>query len=120
MHAFNIGLRWTARIWSIASTLFILPFLTSGGVPTANELVALAFFPTGVIVGFAIAWWREFLGGLITVISLIGFYASVFQRDGVRWIGPYFLLLSAPGLLFIASAILNNRSGRISSNSPPT
>jgi hypothetical protein len=105
----DIVLRWTARIWSIASTLFILAFLLPGeqfGKPTASEAVALLLFPVGVLLGFVIAWRREGLGGAITVGSLALFYIWMIALDGRLPSGPYFLLLAAPGFLYVASALL--------------
>ena len=105
----NVVLHWTARVWSIASVVLILAFVLGGREsvrPTANEAVGLLLFPIGVVVGFAIAWWREGVGGLITVASLALFYLWMFARDGRLPASPYFLLFAAPGFLHIASALL--------------
>jgi hypothetical protein len=110
----NVVLRWTARVWSIASVLLILAFVVGGREslrPTANEVVGLLLFPLGVVVGFGIAWWREGIGGLITVGSLALFYLWMFARDGRLPAGPYFLLFAAPGFLHIASALLERSRG---------
>jgi hypothetical protein len=110
----NVVLRWTARVWSIASVLFILAFVVGGREsvrPTANEAVGLLLFPLGVVAGFGIAWWRENVGGLITVGSVALFYLWMFARDGRLPAGPYFLLLAAPGFLHIASALLARSRG---------
>lgn len=105
-------LRWIARAWGLASGLLLLAFAFGGREHvrlTAGEAVGFLFFPVGVIVGFAVAWWRELAGGLITVASLALFYLWLFARDG-RWpAGPYFLLFAAPGFLHIASARLAAR-----------
>jgi hypothetical protein len=106
---FNTVLRWTARVWGIASFLLILAFVAGGAErvqPTANEAVGLLLFPVGVVVGFGIAWWREGVGGLVTAGSLALFYLWIFGRDGRLPPGTYFLLLSAPGFLHIANALL--------------
>jgi hypothetical protein len=96
-------LKWTARISSLASMALLAAFATSGGsMPTATEIVALGFFPVGVVIGFVVAWWREGLGGAITMVSLALFYLWMwFNARPLH--GPYFFLFSAPGLLFLAS-----------------
>jgi hypothetical protein len=100
-------LRWIARIGSVASTLLLLLFATSGGgVPRPSEVVALAFFPVGVVLGFGIAWWREGTGGAVTVLSLAAFYAWMTVVGGRFPTGPYFLLFAAPGFLFLACSLL--------------
>jgi hypothetical protein len=107
-------LRWTARVWGIASTLLLLAFAFGGREHvrfTANEAIGFLFFPIGVIAGFAVAWWRELAGGLITMGSLALFYVWLFARDGRLPTGPYFLLFAAPGILHIASALLAARRG---------
>lgn len=100
-------LRIIARVWGVASTMLLLAFAFGGREAfrmTAGEAVGFLFFPIGVIAGFAVAWRRERLGGLITVASLALFYLWMFARSG-RWsVGPYFLLFAAPGFLHLASA----------------
>ena len=101
---------WTARVWGIASFLFILAFVLGGAEsirPTAPEAVGLLLFPIGVLVGFGIALWREGIGGLVTVGSLALFYAYHFSRTGRLPTGPYFLLLSAPGFIHIANVLFS-------------
>jgi hypothetical protein len=96
-------LRWIARVWSIASFAVIAAFAfgEGGRGPNVRELVALAFFPVGVLVGLAVAWWREGLGGAIAIGSLAGFYLWIMVLGGRPPAGPYFLLLAAPGFLFL-------------------
>jgi hypothetical protein len=110
------SIRWIARIYSLASMALIAMFATSGGAaPTAKELVALAFFPVGVVAGFLVAWWREGLGGAISVISLAIFYAWMTLMGRFPG-GPYFILFSVPGFLFLANWMLQ-RSLTLSSGS---
>jgi hypothetical protein len=111
----EIALRWTARVWGIASALLLLAFAFGGREHvrfTAGEAIGFLFFPIGLIVGFAVAWWRELAGGLITMGSLALFYVWLFARDGRLPAGPYFLLFAAPGILHIASALLGARKGQ--------
>ena len=106
----NSVVRWTARVWGIASFLFILAFVIGGAEsmrPTVPEAVGLLLFPIGVLAGFGIAWWREGIGGLVTVGSLALFYAYHFSRTDRVPTGPYFLLLSAPGFIHIANVLFS-------------
>ena len=107
------GLRWSARVWSGASTLLLLAFAFGGREHlhfTAGEAIVFLTFPVGIIVGFAIAWWRDLAGGLITIGSLALFYLLMLTHAG-RWPGPYFLLFAAPGFLHVASSFLAARRG---------
>jgi hypothetical protein len=100
---------WVARIWSLASLAFVLAFVIGEGFsngtrwPTATEAVGLALFPIGVCVGLALAWLREVLGGAIATGCFVAFYLWILIVDGKFPPGPYFFLVSAPGILFMVS-----------------
>lgn len=101
------ALRLIARIWSLFSIAFLLIFLvgeafTGEGVrPTNSEWLGLVLFPLGVLLGLVLSWWREGPGGALTLLSLAGFYLWNRLQSG-RWPGgPFFLLVAAPGLLFL-------------------
>src|SRR5262245_51461144 len=111
-----VSLRWIARIWSLASLAFIAAFAFGGqevsNFPTAMEIVALASFPVGVVAGMLAAWRYEAIGGAITLISLAAFYLWM-DLVGGRWPrGPYFVLLAAPGFLFLAAWLLERTRSR--------
>jgi hypothetical protein len=107
------ALNWVARIWSLAGIAFVLVFLfgeclSGHGVrPTAAEWIGLALWPGGVGVGLAVAWFRKGLGGAIASGSLIGFYVWNFLERGRFPRGPYFLLVAAPGFLFLLLSLLS-------------
>jgi len=104
-------LRWTARVWGVASTLLLIAFIFGGQESlrfTAGQAVGFLLFPVGVVAGFAVAWRRELAGGLITLASLVLFYGYAFIGSG-RFPGMYFLLFAAPGFLHTASALLAAR-----------
>ena len=101
----NTTLRWSARILSIFVVGILLVFAFGEGLNlshfTARELLLFVFFPLGFFVGMVVAWWREGLGGGITVGSLAAFYlvdrllSSSFPR------GWAFVALAVPGFLFL-------------------
>lgn len=100
-----VALRYTARIGSIGSFAFIAAFaLGNRGFPVSVEAL---FFPFGVLAGLALAWRWEGVGGAIAVASLVGFYLSEIAAAGRAPAGPYFLLVVAPGFLFLATQLLN-------------
>jgi hypothetical protein len=111
-------LRWTARLWSVASGAIILLFFLGEGVfadsfyladITPGEWLMLAFFPSGIVAGMGVAWQREGAGGAITVGSLLAFYGVNAALGYSMPRGPYFALLAAPGLLFLACWLLARR-----------
>lgn len=59
----EMALHWGARVLSLMSTFVILLFFIGERFEisrvAAREWVGLLLFPLGVIVGFAVAWWKE-------------------------------------------------------------
>jgi len=98
-------LRWSARVLSILAVGIVLLFAFGEGLNlshfTVRELVLFLFFPLGVCLGMVVSWRWEGLGGGITVASLAVFYllnrlmSSGFPR------GIAFVVLAAPGFLFL-------------------
>ena len=103
---------WIARAWGIVSGLLLLTFPFGGRENlqfTAATATLFLFFPVGIVAGFVVAWWRELVGGLITVGSLAMFYLLRFVWNGSVPGTPYFLLFAAPGFLHLASALIAAR-----------
>lgn len=105
-----------ARVGSIASiTLLVLIFM---GEPfraseiSRNEWIGLAFFPLGVVLGMVIAWWKEGVGSVLTVGSLIGFYVvyGYLLRNHIG--GWWFIVFASPGFLFLLHWFVNSATPR--------
>jgi hypothetical protein len=108
---FREAVRWLARGLSVFSAILLLLFVVGEPFPvaklTAAEWLGLLFFPVGVTVGFAVAWWREGLGGLITTASLIAFYlVFVFVMNEGLKDGVWFVVFASPAFLFLLSWLL--------------
>ncbi|HEX6731892.1 MAG TPA: hypothetical protein VF074_17830 [Pyrinomonadaceae bacterium] len=106
--------RWTARAISLLSTFVLLLFIFGEGEPfqvtriRAVEWLGLLLFPVGVVVGFVVAWWREGLGGGITVVSLLAFYVVFeFLLNGKLTQGVWFFVFASPGFLFLMSWVIS-------------
>lgn len=99
-----------ARVGSIVSiTLLLMLFLGEGFHPSeisTNEWVGLVFFPIGVVIGMAIAWWKEGAGSAITLGSLLGFYIvwGYFLRNHIG--GWWFVIFASPGFVFLLHRLL--------------
>ena len=65
-------------VLSIVSIVWILTIInsdiTTSGEIAPRQWVGFLFFPVGTILGMLLSWWREVLGGVVTVYSLLGFY----------------------------------------------
>ena len=105
-----------ARVGSIASiALLLMLFVGEGFHPSkisTNQWAGLLFFPIGVVIGMATAWWKEGLGSVITVGSLIGFYLvwGYLMRNHIG--GWWFLVFASPGFLFLLHSLLSGSEKR--------
>jgi hypothetical protein len=107
-------LRWIARGWSIASVGFLLLFIFGEGLApgqlTAAEWAQATFFPLGVAAGMILGWRWELKGGAVAAGSLVVFYL-LHLLTGHGWPrGPWFLLVTMPGILFLICGWRNLRT----------
>jgi hypothetical protein len=80
----------------------LLLFVGEGLYPaTLAEWIGLLLYPGGVCLGMILAWWREGLGGTITVGSLLTFYVLHTVTAGAPPSGWAWLVLAFPGFLFL-------------------
>lgn len=105
------ALRWMARIWSLASLLFVLAFVIgeifhpSPRPPSESEWVGLALWPIGTVVGVFLAWRHEAWGAALTAACLIAFYAWGLISNAYAPAGPWFVLVAAPAFMFLLAKL---------------
>ncbi|MEJ2585056.1 MAG: hypothetical protein P8Z38_08430 [Robiginitalea sp.] len=102
-------LRRIARIWGTISLLFLLFMLGThilgsfSGSPEADgfgstaDFISFLFFPVSTIIGLALSWKWEGLGGAVTVVGMIAFH--IIRPDLI--LDPMIDGLAAPGVLFL-------------------
>lgn len=100
-------IRWTARIWSILATLFIL-FIFFGGEGIGQAPIAgvdqFLLSLTGVaLVGLFVAWRWELVGGIFTLAMLFLREIAWVILKGQWLLGFLFLwiLIAPPAILFL-------------------
>jgi hypothetical protein len=107
-------IEFLARVGSVMSiTLLVLLFQAEALHPSEiapSEWVGLVFFPIGVIVGLAIAWWKEGLGISITVGSLLAFYFVYGYLLQYQIGGWAFVMFASPAFLFFFHWVLRHAS----------
>ena len=77
---------------------------------TVRELLLFVFFPLGFCVGMVVAWWREGLGGGITVGSLAAFYLADRLVSSSYPRGWAFAALALPGFLFLLCRLRTHKT----------
>ena len=95
-----------ARVGSIASItlLLLMLFAGEGSNPshvTAKQWVGLFFSPIGIMVGMVVAWWKEGVGAVITLGSLLAFYVVYGYLMRYHIGGWAFIVFASPGFLFL-------------------
>ena len=101
-----------ARLGSVISiTLLLLFFQAEAFHPSEiapREWIGLIFFPIGIIIGLAVAWWKEGLGVSITMGSLVAFYlvyGYLLQSHVAGWV---FIVFASPAFLFFFHWVLRH------------
>jgi hypothetical protein len=104
-------IHWFARIWSLISLFLIIGFIIGEGIylKTTGECISFLFFPIGISVGMIIGWWKEGIGGIITISSFLIFYLIFYLVNNAFPKGIAWLLFSMPGFLFTISWIYRKK-----------
>jgi hypothetical protein len=98
-------IRWTARAWAVTAIGIVLLLGVGEGLYPASpaEWVGFLLYPGGICAGMVLAWWKEGLGGSITIGSLLAFYVLHTATAGSLPHGWAWLVLAAPGFFFLWS-----------------
>jgi hypothetical protein len=106
--------RWTARALGTFIAGVLLMFMIGEHYnPFTMQLrdaIHTLFMPVGVVVGLALAWRWEWLGGAVATGGMTGWYLFETVKSGRLTTGWYFALILLPGLLFLWSAQLRRRA----------
>ena len=99
-----------ARVGSIASIILLLMLFQREALHPSEiaprEWFGLLFFPVGVMIGMVIAWWKEGVGSLVTVGSLVAFYIVYGYLLRNHLGGWAFIVFASPGFLFLLHWLL--------------
>ncbi len=99
----TVAIRWTARIWTIVTIAVVVLLSLGEGIHPAGpaETAGLLLYPIGICFGMVFAWWKEGVGGTVTVVSLMAFYVLHTATAGRLPPGLGWLALAFPGFLFL-------------------
>jgi hypothetical protein len=109
-------IRWTARIWSIFVTVFLLLifFSPDSGGPGPIALVdKLLLSLTGVaLIGLFIAWQWGLAGGIFTIAMLFIREIVWAILKGQRLVGflVLWILIAPPAIMFLIAGSLDRKS----------
>lgn len=105
-------IRWVARIWAALMVAFMLFMF---GAHIVDDGLGLPFNLTArdglmmasmfiLVLGLALAWKWEKLGGWMTVLGLVAFYLFDYLFTGDFPRGTVFHIIAFPGILFLIAA----------------
>ncbi len=108
-------IRWIARIWGTAILAFVSIMLGGSlvdeglGLEGLRNIVNFLAFPISPVLGFAIALWREGLGGAIVVLGVgVQFVLQPESMSGLWfWIG-----VLPPTILYLIYWMLTRHTPR--------
>ena len=110
-------IRWIARIWAalmVALMIFMLLAHIIGDEPgqVTGLTIRDGFMIPAMIIsvlGLALAWKWERLGGWLTVGGMAAFYLADYIFSGDFPQGVTFLIIAFPGLLFLLISYYGNQ-----------
>ena len=102
-------IRWIARVLGTLTLTFLLfmvigEFFGSeemGIIISSEDLISLLFFPISTIIGLGLAYKWEGIGGIITVIGMIGLH--IVRPDLAS--NLIISMFAIPGLLYFIYAV---------------
>lgn len=105
-------LRWSARILGLAVVLLLVLFYLGEGIDlhsvAAREYIGFLFFPIGLVLGIAVGWHDELIGGSISAGSTAAFYLIYGALlSGSIMQGSAFLVFTIPGFLFLLHGLFS-------------
>ena len=80
---------------------------STGPGMTPREALSFAFFPIGVVIGLGIAIRWSGIGGLITIVGMIGF---LIVRPDLILDSMIYVYGGGPGILFLIYWLLTRKS----------
>ena len=103
-------IRWTAKVASLLSIGVLILFAFEPvhlSLITGEQLVGLAFFPGGLVLGLIISWWKEGVGAVMALASVLAFYLVYGLLLGNNVSSWAFLVFAIPAFLFLLDWIIS-------------
>jgi hypothetical protein len=102
-------LRWIARILALLFIAFILVmFIGEGGTWSQPKNLPLGVRDYGLlslfglyVIGLIIGWWREGLGGLISLVFIVALIVILLSEGDYQL--TYFYIMLLPDILYLLS-----------------
>ena len=103
-----IGRAWAALMVTFMLFMFIAHIIEDGIGPALNFSLRDSTMMVSMVIsvlGLALAWKWERLGGILALGGMVAFYILDFAFTGTFPRGPVFLIIAFPGVLFLLSSL---------------
>jgi hypothetical protein len=111
----SLALRVTHWAGCIAgATLIVLfaAFAVGLGLPPLGNMNASFIAIAVMLIGFALTWWRDLAGAVVSLVGISAFYALEFAANGHAPGGWLFPLCFVPGVLGLLSWLSRRLASR--------
>jgi hypothetical protein len=107
------AIHWTGCLLAAAVVLLFVVFAIGQGLPPLAAMNA-SFAAVGVmLIGFVLVWWKDWLGGVISLAGLAWFQAIEIAVNG-QPSGGLFLWFAVPGVLALLAGLTRGIAQRAS------
>jgi hypothetical protein len=96
---------WTGCLLGTALVLMFAMFAFGGheAPPPLNlQMASLAL----ALFGYLLGWWNDLVGGIVSLVGMVGFYALNYAAAGNFPGGWVFPLCFVPGVLMVVAGLL--------------
>ncbi|MFC2035761.1 hypothetical protein ACFLUJ_06550 [Chloroflexota bacterium] len=113
------GMRWTARVIGLLSSMFLVTIVIAEAVAGSSESIKQSDMVAGILIGALgftglagciISWWRERLASMLLLVTALGFGIHIGLQAGRNHFVAWLII----GFPYLVAAVLLLWSYRIS------
>jgi len=103
---------WAECIAGTALIVLFAVFAIGLGLPPLGGMNASFLAIAVMLIGFALTWWHDLAGAIVSLVGIGAFYALEFAASGHAPSGWLFPLCFVPGVLGVVSWLSRRLAGR--------
>ena len=103
---------WAECIAGTALIVLFAVFAIGLGLPPLGGMNASFLAIAVMLIGFALTWWHDLAGAVVSLVGISAFYALEFAANGHAPSGWLFPLCFVPGVLGVVSWLSRRLAGR--------
>lgn len=108
---------WAECIAGTALIVLFAVFAVGLGLPPLGNMNASFLAIAVMLIGFALTWWRDLAGAIVSLVGISAFYALELASNGHAPGGWLFPLCFVPGVLGLLSWLSRRLASALSNQS---